>query len=182
MAELDTLFVQRGVNGKGGVTKSGGNIQDGLTGSVYGGKLEVVSTQAFVTFHAASVPFTVYGGYSTNLSAEASQLYPGIGKENAAYSAGLEGGSKKKVMKLGAAWYHLEANAFPSQFIDSDYLDGRTNRKGLFVYFQKTVLKKTDFNVQLFASDAVKSDNDGYDTSVAGSERVRLQVDLLYKL
>jgi hypothetical protein len=156
MAELDTFFVQRGVDGEGGVTKSGGNIQDGLTGSVY-------------------------GGYSQNLSAEPSQLYPGIGKNAVAYSAGLEGGTKNKVIKLGAAWYHIEANAFPSQYIDSDFLDGHTNRLGLLVYLQKTVLKKTDFNVQLFGSDAIETDNVGYGPSANESERVRLQVDLIYQ-
>jgi hypothetical protein len=180
MAELDSIFIQRGVDGVGGVTVAGGNIQDGLTGSVYGGTLRVVSTQAFVSAKAGSVPLTLYGGYSQNLSAEPSQLYPGIGKNANAYNVGLEGGSKKKVIKLGVTAFYIEANAFPAQFIDSDFLDGHTNRDGLFFYLSKEFLKKTDFNTQIFWSDAIETDNDGYGPSATASERVRVQVDVLY--
>jgi len=178
--ELDSLFIQRGVDGEGGVTNSGGNIPDGLTGSVYGGKLQVAATQAYLKAKAGKVPMVLYGGYSTNLSAEPSQIYEGVGKNNIAYNVGLEGGDKKKWIKLGLAWYHIEANAFPSQFIDSDYLDGRTNRQGAFLYLSRTVMKKTDFNVQTFLSDAIETAG-GFDDSVTNSERFRLQVDILYK-
>ena len=180
MSELDTLFIQRSVDGEGGVTSSGGNIQDGLTGSVYGGTLRVVATQAFVSGNVGPVPLVVFGGYSNNLTAEASQVYPGVGKNAMAWNAGIEGGSKKKVVKLGLAWFYIEANAFPSQFIDSDYLDGHTNRYGPFLYLSKEVLKKTDFNTQIFWSDAIETDNDGYLSSAAASERIRIQIDLLY--
>jgi len=183
MAELDADFIDRGVDskkGEDGVTDAGGNVPDGLTGSVDGGKLEVVSTQAFVSTRLVKVPFTVFGGYSTNLTAEPSQLYPGVGKNAVAYNAGLEGGSQKKVILLGAAYYHIEANAFPSQFIDSDFLDGHSNREGLLLYLSKNVMKSTDFNTQLFWSDAIDT-TDGLESSVENSERVRLQVDLLYK-
>jgi hypothetical protein len=178
--DLDSLFVQRGVDGTGGVTRAGGNVPDGMTGSVYGGKMQVVGTQAYVKAKAGSVPMVLYGGYSDNLSADPSQIYEGVGKESVAYNFGLEGGEKKKSIKLGAAWYHIEANAFPSQFIDSDYLDGHTNRQGLFVYLSRTVMKNTDFNVQAFNSDAIETGPDGLNDSVKDSERFRLQVDLLY--
>jgi hypothetical protein len=181
MGELDSLFIQRGVDGEDGVTSSGGNIQDGLTGSVYGGTLRVVSTQAFVSAKAGPVPLTLFGGYSENLTAEPSQIYPGIGKNAVAYNVGLEGGSRKKVIQLGVAAFHIEANAFPSQFIDSDFLDGHTNREGLLFYLSKMVMKATDFNTQIFWSDAIKTDNDGYHDSAAASERTRVQVDLLYR-
>jgi len=181
MTELDSTFIQRGVDGEGGVTSSGGNIEDGLTGSVYGGTLRVVSTQAFVSAKAGPVPLTLFGGYSDNLTAELSQIYPGIGKNSVAYNVGLEGGSRKKVIKLGLTWYYIEANAFPSQFIDSDFLDGNTNREGLLFYLSKQVLKATDFNTQIFRSDAIETDNDGYGVSAKASERIRIMVDLLYR-
>ncbi len=184
--ELDEDFVHRGVDGENvdgsdGATSSGGNVPDGLTGSVDGGKLDVVSTQGFVGFMAGSVAMTAFGGYSTNLSAEASELFPGVDKENVAYNAGLEGGNRKGWFKLGTAYFYIEANAFPSQFIDSDFLDGHTNRHGLLVYFQKQVMKSTDFNVQLFSSDAIETGDEGTEDSIKDSERVRLQVDLLYR-
>jgi hypothetical protein len=185
MNELNADFISRGATGENldgsdGVTSSGGNVPDGLTGDPAGGKLEVVSTQAFVSTKIASVRFTLFGGYSSNLTAEPSREFPGVGKNDIAYNFGLEGGNKKKLMLLGAAWFYIEANAFPSQFIDSDFLDGRTNRKGLLIYFNKQVLKNTDFNIQLFGSDAISVET-GLEESVKNSERVRLQVDLLYK-
>lgn len=184
--ELDDDFISRGATGENtdgtdGVTESGGNVPDGLTGSVDGGKLDAVATQAFVGFKVKSVKMTAFGGYGTNLSAEPSQEYPSVGKENVAWNAGLEGGNRKGWFLLGVAYFHIEANAFPSQFIDSDFLDGRTNREGGFVYFQKEMIKNTDFNVQLFSSDAIVTNVEGVEASVKNSERVRLQVDLLYR-
>lgn len=180
MAELDSAFIQRGVDGEGGVTPSAGNIPDGLTGSVYGGTLRVVSAQAYIRRMLGSVPVSLYGGYSTNLSAEPSKLYPGIGKNANAWNAGLEGGSKDKFMLVGMGIIYLEANAFPSQFVDSDFLDGITNRYGPILYLSKQLFKRTDFNTQLFWSDGIESNNEGYYESLLASERVRLQVDVLY--
>ncbi len=185
MNELDDNFISRGVNGENvdgsdGATSSGGNVEDGLTGHADGGKLAVVSTQAFVSTALGSVPLTLSGGYSQNTSAKASVLHPGVEKNSIAYNIGLEGGAKKKALLLGAGWYHIEANAFPSQFIDSDLLDGYTNREGLLIYLSKTIMKSTDFNVQFFNSDAIATDP-GLEGSVENSDRNRLQVDILYK-
>jgi len=126
------------------------------------------------------VPLSLYGGYSTNLTAEPSQIYEGVGKNSDAWNAGIEGGDKRKVMKLGLAFFYIEANAFPSQYIDSDFLDGHTNRYGPFLYLSKEVMKKTDFNTQIFWSDAIETDSDGYGDSTVASERTRVQIDLLY--
>jgi hypothetical protein len=178
--ELDSLFIQRGVDGSGGSTKSGGNVPDGMTGSVYGGEMTVVETQAFVTLKAGEVPITAFGGVSQNMDAAASELYPGVDKNDVAYNAGIEGGDSKKWLKLGGAWYHIEANAFPSQFIDSDFLDGHTNRKGLLVYAKRRIMENSDFMVQAFNSDAIKTAED-LEGSVKNSKRFRLQVDLIYK-
>ena len=101
-------------------------------------------------------------------------------KNSVAYNIGLEGGAKKKALLLGTGWYHIEANAFPSQFIDSDLLDGHTNREGLLIYLSKTIMKSTDFNVQFFISDAIATDP-GLEESVQNAKRNRLQVDILYK-
>ena len=185
MNELDANFVSRGVNGENvdgsnGATNSGGNVEDGLTGSADGGKLAVISTQAFVSTALGSVPLTLSGGYSENTSAKASVMHPGVEKNSIAYNIGLEGGAKKKALLLGAGWYHIEANAFPSQFIDSDLLDGFTNREGLLIYMSKTIMKSTDFNIQFFSSDAIATDP-GLEGSVENADRDRLQVDIMYK-
>ncbi len=179
---LDGDFVHRGYNGKNrdgseGATSSGGNIIDGLTGDPAGGTLQVVETQAFVEFDV--LPVLVFGGYSTNLSAETSEEY-NVDKAAVAYSAGIEGGDRKKNVELGVAYYHIEANAFPSQFIDSDLFDGRTNRQGVLVYGERQILEGTVFGFKLFNSDAIEKDLPAFTKSVDGSKRTRLQVDLVY--
>ncbi len=185
MGDLDANFVSRGVNGKNtdgtnGVTSSGGNIDDGLTGDADGGDLQVVETQGFLTTSLGSVPLILSGGYANNNSAKASVMHDGVGKNSVAYNFGIEAGSKKKALLGGLGWYHIEANAFPSQFIDSDLLDGYTNRKGLFLFLAKTVMKNTDLGLQYFRSDAIETGVD-FAESVENSKRNRLQIDMLYK-
>ena len=175
---LDSPFVKRGVDGTGARTSSGGNIPDGLTGSTAGGEMTVVGTQAYVK--TKKWRLLAYGGYSKNLSAEPSQLFPGVGKESIGYNFGIEGGDKKRIVRIGGAYYYLEANAFPSQFIDSDLLDGYTNRKGPVVYLTRYLFKGVDFKFTGLVSDAIETSSD-FAESVKNSERVRLIFDLVYK-
>lgn len=175
---LDSLFIQRGVDGKGGVTSSAGNIQDGLTGSNQGGSMDIVAATVYVKTKKWTM--IVWGGASENLSAEASMMSPGVGKESMAWNAGIQGGDKKKIVKLGVSYFYIEANANGSQFIDSDLLDGRTNRKGALIYLSRALFKGVDFNFSGFASDAIETDP-GFAESVKGSERTRFMFDLVYK-
>ena len=46
------------------------------------------------------------------------------GEEDTAWGVGLEVGDRKKLVLLGAGWYHQEANAFPAQYLESDMFDG----------------------------------------------------------
>lgn len=183
---LDSLFLQRGIDGEGGITSAGGNIPGGMTGDPLGGTMAVLETQAFVRLGTSEKwPVTAFGGFSSNLDASETMFVDegdtlSIDKEGIAYNAGFEFGNKKKTVLLGLAYYHIEANAFPSQFIDSDLLDGHTNRQGPMLYFKRQILKSTDFNFQLFKSKAIEEDNIFVD-SVKNSERTRLQVDLVYK-
>jgi hypothetical protein len=189
MDELNKEFIQRGVDGTfvnddgvlvDGATSSGGNVPDGLTGDENGGKLQVVETQAFVGTGLGSVPLVLSGGYSNNNSATASVMYEGVAKNSAAYNIQIEAGAKKKALLGGIGWYHIEANAFPSQFIDSDLLDGHTNREGVLIYLAKTVMKNTALGLQFFRSDAIDK-HESLGESVKNSKRNRLQIDLLYK-
>jgi hypothetical protein len=173
---LDTLFIQRGVDGTAAVTSSGGNIADGLTGG--GSDMQVIETQAFVKAKRWMV--LAFGGYSNNLSAEPSKILQGVGKESTAFNLGIEGGDKKKYVKIGGAYYFVEANAFPSQFIDSDLLEGHTNRKGFLVYGSRQLFKSTDFNFAVYGSDAIET-TPGFAESVKDSERTRVILDLVYK-
>lgn len=178
MDNLDADFIETGVDGSGGASSGGGNIAPVLTGNAEGGDLRVAATQAYVELQ--NFPVTLFGGYSANLSAEAPDSLE-VGEERAAYNIGIEGGDKEKYVSLGIAYYFIEANAFPSQFIDSDLFDGRTNRKGIMAYGSRQLLKGMDFNVKVFASDAIETDLPAYEESVEGSKRIRVQIDLVHK-
>lgn len=182
LGDLDTAFVLRGALGKAGdstaVTTGGGNIPDGLTGDIGGGSMNVVETTLYVTM-PGTWPVTVFGGYSSNLDAEASQITT-AGKDNVGYNIGAEFGDKKKNLTVGGGYYYLEANAFPSQFIDSDLLEGFTNRKGFLAYLSKQIMRGTTFALTFFQSDAIATTLPDYGPSVKDSERFRTQVDLVY--
>ncbi|MFH1756075.1 MAG: putative porin, partial [Candidatus Latescibacterota bacterium] len=178
MNNLDEDFIMTGVDGTGGSTSGGGNIAEVLTGDPHGGDLQVVAGQGYATLQ--DFPLTVFGGYSVNLSAEAPDTLD-VSEEKTAYNFGIEGGDKKKYAHLGLAYYYIEANAFPSQFIDSDLFDGRTNRKGIMVYGARQLLEGTDFNIKVYASDAIEANLPVYEESVEGSNRIRVQIDLVYK-
>ena len=177
---LDADFIARGVDGSGGVTSAGGNIEDGLTGDPNGGKLQVFETQGYIKGKPAAI--TAYGGYSNNLSAKASVSAPTIGKQNQAFNVGVQVGSSKSGFgRIGVLYAWIEANAFPSQFIDSDLLDGITNRKGGLLYYARSVVKNLDFNFQSFLSDAIELDVPNPGDSVVDAKRWRNQVDFVFK-
>ncbi|MCZ6766446.1 MAG: putative porin [bacterium] len=182
LGDLDSLFIVRGAVGKAGdstaVTTGGGNIPDGLTGDVNGGSMNVIETTLYVTM-PGTWPVTVFGGYSTNLDAQASQLTT-AGEDNVGYNIGAEVGDEKKNVLVGGGYYYLEANAFPSQFIDSDVLDGFTNRKGFLAYLSRQIMSRTTFALTFLHSDAIETTLPDYGPSVKDSERFRTQVDLVY--
>jgi hypothetical protein len=174
---LDADFIARGVDGTGGVTSGGGNIADGLTGDPAGGSLRTFEAQAFA---GGPGPVSVYGGWSRNLSAEASQLLA-VSPESDAWNAGVElGSSKSGFGQVGLMYVWIEANAFPSQFIDSDFLDGYTNRKGGVLFYGRQVASGIDCNATVMVSDAIVKTQD-LSTSVRDSQRTRVQLDVTYK-
>jgi hypothetical protein len=181
---LDEAFVERGASSTNGpsVTAGGGNILDGLTGSADGGNMSVVTTNVYLrSTWLEWLPATLYAGYSNNLSAEASVLFPQAGKENETWTVGVELGDKKRTLQVGAAYAYLEANAFPSMFVESDFYDGQTNRKGWMVNGTRQLFSNTDLVVTAFLSKAIDTALPAFEDSVSGSHRLRLQADLLVK-
>ena len=160
-----------------------GNVFDGLDGSTGGTGFDVKEVAAYLRWAGIEDwPVLVYATYARNFDAESSTLFPGIDEEDAAYGIGAEIGDKKKWVKLGLGFWHVEANAFPGRLTDSNLLDSRTNREGWAVYGSRSILDNTDFNVTLFfGSDAIDDDLPGLASSVANAERVRLQTDLVVK-
>ncbi len=181
---LDEAFVERAADSSNGpnVTTGGGNILDGLTGSETGGRAGILATAAYLRCTCFEAwPVTIFGSFSDNLSAEDSVLFPGADKEAIAWAVGVEFGDKKRYAQLGTAYVHLEANAFPSMFVESDLFDGRTNREGWVVYGSREIFKNTDLNLTAFLSDAIEKSSPAFDDSVPGAHRVRLQADVLVK-
>jgi hypothetical protein len=128
-------------------------------------------------------PVLVFGHLAQNFEAE--DLFDPVtlasaGEEDLGWGVGFEVGDKKKYVKVGAGYYELEANFFPAMMIDSDLLDGNTNRKGWTLYFSRQILKNTDINVTLFKSDRLER-GPLFAESVGGSDRYRLQTDLQVK-
>jgi len=182
---LDSAFIERGVNGaisSGAATDSAGNILDGLTGDPDGGSMDVAEFQAALTWSGIDAwPVTLAGGVSQNFSAERSALFPGTGKEARGWNAGVEFGDKAEWVRLGATYYFLEANAFPSMYIDSDTVDGITNRKGWVFTAARQLFTNTDAILSVYSSDIIEDALPADEFSIPGSDRIRVQADVEVK-
>lgn len=179
---LDEAFVERGVaqtTSSGGTTTGGGNIVDGLTGDPDGGSMDVGEMSVYLGWNGIEEwPVLLAGGVSDNFSAVRSSLFPGVGQESLAWNAGLEVGDKTAWVRLGATYYYIEANAFPSMYIDSDNTDGFTNRKGWAFSGTRQLFESTDLVLTLYSSRIVDDSLPAHEDSVAGSQRIRLQADV----
>jgi hypothetical protein len=170
-------MLERGASGLAGITSSGGNIVDGMTG---GDTVGVIESRMYAKFGCwEDWPITLYGSVSSNLSAQSSDLL-GVGRKDFGWGVGAEVGNKKEWGMLGIGYYDIEANAMFSQLIDSDLFDGRTNRKGFIFYGAKQVLKNTELALTTFWSRP-SDDNPVLANSVPKSNRVKVQADMKFK-
>jgi hypothetical protein len=143
--------------------------------------MDVGEAAIFLTWKVIEAwPITAWGTVSQNFDAKRSALFPFVDDEGRAWSAGLEIGDKAQWLKLGAGFFSVEANAFPSMLIDSDTLDGITNREGFAFYASRQLFKNTDLNVTFFNSHWIESET-GLGPSLQGSDRLRGQVDVEVK-
>jgi hypothetical protein len=157
---------------------SQGNILGGLTGDPLGGEMTAGELRGYVKWKRSEVwPFTLYATVAQNFDAES---VPGASKEDTAWGFGIELGNKKQFAQLGAGYFHIEANAFPALFIDSDLFDGKTNRKGFVFYGARSIWKNTDFKVAFTSSDEIE-DGPVFNESVVDADRYRLQTDVVFK-
>ena len=120
----------------------------------------------------------LFGHWARNFDAQATAL---ADEEDQGFGAGLEVGDKKQWVLLGAGYYRLEANFWPSQFIDSDLTDGITNRESWTLYAVRQIFTNTDLSLELFRSDELEDDSPTFDDSVSGAERYRLRTDVQVK-
>jgi hypothetical protein len=122
-------------------------------------------------------PLLLHGHFAQNLDAES---IGGAGKQDTGWGLALEVGDPKQVGLLGVGYYSLEADFAPALYIDSDLTDGVTNREGWTFYGARQVLPNTELSLTLFLSDAIK-EGAPFAVSVAGSERIRMQTDVVVK-
>jgi hypothetical protein len=125
-------------------------------------------------------PILVYGNVLRNFSAK--DVGAMAGKEDLAWSVGVEVGDKKKVVKVGAGYFRVEANAVPAgNFTDSDLFEHKTNAEGWAIYAARQIFKNTDLSFTLFLMDD-PLDKDIPDTdALEDSDRTRLQVNVVVK-
>lgn len=179
---LDADFAARGATGSPSASQGGGNLVDGLTGRPGGRALGVAEAAAYLTWSGLERwPITVYGDWARNLDAERSRLFPAARAEDTAWGVGVEVGSRSEVVLLGAGYWDIEANAWPSMFVDSNLFDGLTNRRGLAFYAARRILTHAEVQVRAFVSDEIEDALPAFSASVPGAERVRLQADLSFQ-
>jgi len=191
---LDAPFLDRGVQRVPNVAPitappapSAGNTLGGLTD---GSRLNVIEFGGYVKMRLIEGwPIRFYGDFARNLDAASGRndglipIGPGAfrtGKDGTAWLVGGDLGDAKELFRLRMMYVVLEANAFPSQFIDSDIFDGLTNREGFYWNATKQVWTNTDLTLTAFLSEEIRS-GAGYFNSLSGSDRFRLQADVVWK-
>jgi putative porin len=181
---LDDDFFARAAcdNGKPGCPTdpggTGGNIIDGLSRRT--GSIQVAEGSGFITLvpHAL-VPVVFYGTYAHNFSAHPSRISD-ADSEDDAWTAGVLVGDKVSLVAIGFGYYYVEANAFPSMFLESDVLDGTPNREGYMVSIQRQLFENVDLALRGFSSKRIEGGT-AFVNSGPASDRLRGQADLTLK-
>ncbi|MCP5060539.1 MAG: hypothetical protein GY937_27910 [bacterium] len=159
-----------------------GNQREGLNGSANGGTgISATELAAYVRWDAhEDWPVLLYGHWMRNHDAANHPLHPEAGDEDMAYGLGVEVGDKRRVVRLKAGYFRVEANAWPARFVDSPLLAGRANQQVYVAQAVREVLQNTDLKLSLFVGDPVETGS-AFNHSLLGSERILLQTDLIVR-
>lgn len=182
MRSIDANFLCRGVssnncNGSSGSTPAGGNLAYGLTGENDGGEMNVGEFGLYTQYTGLEDwPVTAWVDFSRNFDASRT---PGADSEGVAWNAGVAVGDRAKWVELGFDFLYVEANAFPSQFVESDWIDGKTNRQSYVFWLTRRLFTNTDFQALVSLGDAIDDSLPTFSNSVSRSDRVRFQTDLV---
>jgi hypothetical protein len=168
---LDSAFYTRAAGG--------GNLVDGL-GSPEG-SIQLAETSAFAEFGMWELfPVLVFGSYANNLTANSSLVFPGEDRQDDAWATGVFVGDEKRLVQLGFAYFHIEANAAPSMFLDSDILDSTSNRHGYMASARRQLFDAVTLKLTGFASKRIEG-GVVHANSGPGSDRLRGQADMVFK-
>ncbi|HKC51622.1 MAG TPA: putative porin, partial [Myxococcota bacterium] len=104
--------------------------------SAFSPDMRIVESSGYVNWAAFEQwPLTVWATWARNAAAQSAVIDGvSVGDNDTAWGFGVEAGDAKKIVRLGVAWQHIEANAVSAQYTDSDMFDGKTNRQGWAVY------------------------------------------------
>jgi len=182
---LNANFICRGATGNncngtaGPAVNAAGNIPDGVSTAINGGQMNIGELGAYLTWSAfSSWPVTLWGDVAENFTGRSSRQF-GNGSESLAWSAGLAVGDKAKYIELGLGYFWVEANAFPSMFVESDWIDGRTNHKALVFWTVKRLFTNIDLQTMVSFQNSINDSLPEFKASVSQADRVRFQTDLL---
>lgn len=150
----------------------------GLFGLTDGSWINVVEGSAYLAISCLEDwPISLFGNVSSNLSAQ----NLGFGTQDLGWLVGFQAGDKKKWVNAGFLYGEVEADFFPTQFIDSDFTDGATNRQGLSFWFTRQILSNTDLKVETFYGKELETLSPLFDASTADARRWRVRADVQVK-
>jgi hypothetical protein len=180
---LDDAFIARNLwspqPGSVGPT-TGGN----LTGAFDDDRARIAETTAYLRLARwAGWPALVYATFVQNLDAES---VGGLGREDSAWGAGFEIGDEKRLARLAAGYFRVEANSTPSRYTDSDLFDGFTNREGFMFSVQRELAARILLRFTYFDGEEIRTglvDPALGDVGFMGerADRKRLQSDVEIK-
>jgi hypothetical protein len=171
---LDADFLDR--------SAASGNLRFGLNDSGEGGNgISATELAAYARWSGvAGWPLLLYGHVVRNHDASDSPAHPGASDEDLGFGFGAELGDKRHLAKLHLGYFRLQANAWPSRFVDSPLLAGRSNQQVVVVQALREVLAGTDLKVSLFFGEPLERGS-AFSNSLSDSDRVLLQTDLVVR-
>jgi hypothetical protein len=140
-------------------------------------RARIGETTAYLQLSALeSWPLVLYAQAIKNF--DASSLPGQSHAEDDAYGFGFELGDNARFVKIGAGWFHVEANSVMSQFTDSDLFDGFTNRQGLMFFASRKVTPNVELRLTFFDAKEIE-DEAAFAVSAANADRKRVQADAI---
>lgn len=147
---LDGDFVARNV---AGVTPTTGGNLAGAFEDMDGAR--IAETTAYLKLGGTPAgPALLYATWARNLEADSTAP---LGDEDTAWGGGFEIGDEKKLARLGAGYFRIEANAVPARFTDSDLFDGFTNREGFFVSLSRELASRVLLRLTFLDGEEIRT-------------------------
>jgi hypothetical protein len=169
----------------------GRSVALGNLPSAFDPDMRIIESSGYVSWGGLDGwPVILWGTWAQNLAADGAVVSGvRVGANDTAYGVGVEAGDPKTLFRVGLAWQHIEANAVPALYTDSDMFDGQTNREGWALYGSRELWSNTEFKLSLWDKAPIKTTASGTGTGPfnispatdSQAERYRLQADLNFK-